>query len=118
MATTSITNLDKPNTLYVFLIAGAAALGGFLFGYDTAVINGAVAALAKDFKISSWMTGLAVSLALLGATVGAFYAGKIADRYGRVRAMVIAATLFTISAIGSGFAFSIWDFIFWRLLGD
>jgi MFS transporter, SP family, sugar:H+ symporter len=102
---------------YVILISGAAALGGFLFGFDTAVINGAVLALTKAFGTSSWVTGLAVSLALLGSAVGAFSAGKIADRYGRVKAMVVAAGLFTISALGSGLAFSIWDFIFWRLLG-
>ncbi|MEH2249038.1 sugar porter family MFS transporter [Nostoc sp.] len=113
----STTVRRKSNTFYVILIAGAAALGGFLFGFDTAVINGAVLSLQKAFKISSWLTGLAVSLALLGSAVGAFFAGQIADRYGRVKAMVVASVLFTISAIGSGFAFTIWDFIFWRVLG-
>ncbi|MDZ8053025.1 MAG: sugar porter family MFS transporter [Aulosira sp. ZfuVER01] len=107
----------QANTYYVILIAGAAALGGFLFGFDTAVINGAVVALSKAFNTSSWVTGFAVSLALLGSAVGAFFAGQIADRYGRVKAMVVASALFTISAIGSGIAFTIWDFIFWRLLG-
>jgi MFS transporter, SP family, sugar:H+ symporter len=107
----------KANTYYVILISGAAALGGFLFGFDTAVINGAILALTKAFSVSSWLTGLAVSLALLGSAVGAFCAGQIANRYGRVKAMVVASILFTISAVGSGFAFSIWDFIFWRLLG-
>lgn len=107
----------KAGTYYVILITGAAALGGFLFGFDTAVINGAVLALAKAFNTTSWLTGLAVSLALLGSAVGAFFAGQIADRYGRVKAMVVASVLFTISGIGSGLAFSIWDFIFWRLLG-
>ncbi len=114
---TSTTTRRKANTYYVILIAGAAALGGFLFGFDTAVINGAVLALAKAFNTTSWVTGFAVSLALLGSAVGAFFAGQIADRYGRVKAMVVASVLFTISAIGSGFAFTIWDFIFWRLLG-
>ncbi|MDM9382185.1 sugar porter family MFS transporter [Chlorogloeopsis sp. ULAP01] len=113
----STTTRRKANTYYVILIAGAAALGGFLFGFDTAVINGAVAALSKAFNASSVQTGLAVSLALLGSAVGAFYAGKIADRYGRVKAMVVASVLFTISAIGSGIAITIWDFIFWRILG-
>ncbi|MBW4419580.1 MAG: sugar porter family MFS transporter [Myxacorys californica WJT36-NPBG1] len=107
----------KAGTYYVILIAGAAALGGFLFGFDTAVINGAVAALTKAYNATSWMTGLAVSLALLASAIGAFCAGQIADRYGRVKAMVIASVLFTISAIGSGIAFTIWDFIFWRALG-
>lgn len=109
--------MRKAGTYYVILITGAAALGGFLFGFDTAVINGAVLALAKAFNTSSWLTGLAVSLALLGSAVGAFFAGQIADRYGRVKAMVVASVLFTISGFGSGFAFSIWDFIFWRVLG-
>jgi len=58
-----------------------------------------------------------VSLALLGSALGAFYAGKIADRYGRVKAMMVASVLFTISAIGSGIAVGISDFIFWRVLG-
>ncbi len=102
---------------YAVLISGAAALGGFLFGFDTAIINGAILALAKAFNASSWLTGLAVSLALLGSAVGAFSAGPIADRYGRVKAMVVAAGLFAVSALGSGFAIGIWDFIFWRLLG-
>jgi sugar porter (SP) family MFS transporter len=113
MATTT----RKAGTSYVILISGAAALGGFLFGFDTAVINGAIIALTKSFNASSWLTGFAVSLALVGSALGAFFAGQIADRYGRVKAMVVAAILFTISALGSGFAFSIWDFIFWRLLG-
>lgn len=113
----TVTNRRKSNNLYVILIAGAAALGGFLFGFDTAVINGAVAALAKAYNANSVLTGLAVSLALLGSALGAFYAGKIADRYGRVKAMIVASVLFTLSAIGSGIAFTIWDFIFWRVLG-
>jgi MFS transporter, SP family, sugar:H+ symporter len=115
MSTT--TTHRKSNTVYVILIAGAAALGGFLFGFDTAVINGAVAALSQAFNANSVETGLAVSLALLASAVGAIYAGKIADRYGRVKAMVAASVLFTISAIGSGIAFGIWDFTFWRALG-
>jgi sugar porter (SP) family MFS transporter len=114
---TSTTTRRKSNTFYVILIAGAAALGGFLFGFDTAVINGAVAALSKAYNANSVLTGLAVSLALLGSAIGAFYAGKIADRYGRVKAMIVASILFTLSAIGSGIAFTIWDFIFWRVLG-
>ncbi|KAF3889787.1 MULTISPECIES: sugar porter family MFS transporter [Nostocales] len=113
----STTTRRKANTYYVILIAGAAALGGFLFGFDTAVINGAVAALTKTFNASSIETGLAVSLALLGSAIGAFYAGKIADRYGRVKAMIVASILFTISAIGSGLPVGIWDFTFWRTVG-
>jgi MFS transporter, SP family, sugar:H+ symporter len=113
----SISSHQKSNTAYVTLIALVAAIGGFLFGFDTAVINGAVAALSTAFNANSFSTGLAVSLALLGSALGAFYAGNIADRYGRVKAMIIASILFTISAIGSGLPFGIWDFTFWRFLG-
>ncbi|BAY90477.1 MULTISPECIES: sugar porter family MFS transporter [unclassified Tolypothrix] len=102
---------------YVILIASAAALGGFLFGYDTAVINGAVSALSKAYNANSVMTGFAVSCALLGSALGAFVAGPIADRYGRLKTMLVAAVFFTLSAIGSGIAFGIGDFIFWRALG-
>jgi len=108
---------QKQNVSFVILIAGAAALGGFLFGFDTAVINGAVSALSKTFQADSVMTGFAVSCALLGSALGAFIAGAIADRQGRLKSMILASILFTLSAIGSGIAFSIWDFIFWRALG-
>ena len=105
------------NVGYVVLIAAAAALGGFLFGFDTAVINGAVLALKSEFNTTSVGIGLSVSLALLGSAAGAFVAGPLADRIGRVRCMVIAAILFTVSAIGSGAPVGIGDFIFWRILG-
>ena len=107
----------KPKISYVILIASAAALGGFLFGFDTAVINGAVAALQQTYNTSSGMTGFAVSSALLGSALGAFIAGPFADRQGRIKTMAIASVFFTLSAIGSGIAFGIWDFIFWRALG-
>jgi SP family sugar:H+ symporter-like MFS transporter len=108
---------NKPNASYVTLIACSAALGGFLFGFDTAVINGAVGALQKTFNSSSAMTGFAVSSALLGSALGAFIAGPIADRQGRIKTMIVASILFTLSAIGSGIPFGIWDFMFWRALG-
>ncbi len=108
---------DSPGTGFVILIASAAALGGFLFGFDTAVISGAVMAVQKAFNASALQIGLAVSLALLGSAAGAFIAGPLADRIGRTRTMTIAAGLFFISALGSGMPFGLYDFIFWRVLG-
>ena len=108
---------SNPNTTFVILIAGVAALGGFLFGFDTAVINGAVIALQNFFNATPLQIGLAVSLALLGSAVGAFFAGSIADRYGRAKAMIVASLMFTLSAIGSGVPLNLWVFIGWRLLG-
>ncbi|MCM3661705.1 sugar porter family MFS transporter [Georgenia satyanarayanai] len=98
-------------------ISLAAAMGGFLFGFDTAVINGAIDAMSEHFGISGFLQGFAVSSALLGCVVGAWLAGPMASRQGRVRVMIIAAILFLASAIGSGLAFGTWDLIAWRALG-
>jgi sugar porter (SP) family MFS transporter len=97
-------------------VSAVAALGGFLFGFDTAVINGAVDAIQRHFALSSAATGVAVACALVGSAIGAWFAGVIADRFGRVRVMVAAAALFTVSSLGAGFAVSVWDFIAWRLI--
>lgn len=101
----------------VILLATVAAIGGFLFGFDTAVINGAVLALKAHFQIDDWMTGLSVSLALLGSAAGALSAGPVADKLGRAKSMRIAAVLFFVSAIGSAFPFTIYDFVIWRVVG-
>ncbi|MDN5686006.1 MAG: sugar porter family MFS transporter [Brachybacterium sp.] len=101
----------------VVAISVAAAVGGFLFGFDTSVINGAVDALSEEFTLGSGLTGFAVSSALVGSAVGAWFAGSLSSRYGRVKVMVIAATLFFLSALGSGLATGVWDLIAWRVLG-
>ncbi|WP_226344309.1 sugar porter family MFS transporter [Agilicoccus flavus] len=101
----------------VIQLATVAALGGFLFGFDTAVINGAVTPMREDFGMSAGLTGFVVSSALLGCMLGAYLAGRLADRIGRIKVMVFAAVLFTISAVGSGLAFGPWDMIVWRVVG-
>ncbi|MCT9929502.1 sugar porter family MFS transporter [Planotetraspora sp. A-T 1434] len=101
----------------VVFIAGAAALGGFLFGYDSAVINGAVTGIRSRFAVGAFAIGLTVSSALLGSALGAWVAGRLADRAGRLRVMRLAAVLFAVGSIGSGLAFSIWDLAAWRVLG-
>jgi SP family sugar:H+ symporter-like MFS transporter len=102
---------------YVVFIAASAAMGGFLFGYDSAVINGAVTGIQKHFNVGSNATGFAVASALLGSAVGAWFAGPVADRIGRVKVMLIAAFLFIISGVFSGLAFSIVDLSIWRIIG-
>lgn len=104
-------------TARVVLISAAAALGGFLFGFDTAVINGAVDAIRGGFGLSAATTGFAVSCALLGSALGAWYAGPLADRFGRVRTMQVAAVLLAVSALGSGLVVGVWDLMFWRVMG-
>ncbi|MCX6498382.1 MAG: sugar porter family MFS transporter [Arthrobacter sp.] len=101
----------------VIWLAVAGAVGGFLFGFDSSVVNGAVDAIKGQFGLSEAVTGFAVAVALLGCAVGAYLAGRIADRYGRIPAMKIGALLFLVSAFGAGFAFSVWDLVFWRLVG-
>ena len=106
-----------PSTGRTVLVTATAALGGFLFGYDTAVINGAVKAVGEHYHASPFVLGFAVAAALIGCAIGAWFAGGIADHYGRIRVMVLAAIAFAISALGCGFSFAIWDLAFWRLIG-
>ncbi len=101
----------------VVMLSIAAAVGGFLFGFDSSVINGAVDAVEGQFKLSSFVTGFVVAIALLGCAAGAWYAGRWADRWGRTRVMLIGAVLFLVSSVGAGLAFSVWDLAFWRLVG-
>ncbi|MET8542231.1 sugar porter family MFS transporter [Kitasatospora sp. NPDC004799] len=102
---------------FVVFITAAAALGGFLFGYDSSVINGAVSGIQEKFDVGSGVTGLIVSSALLGSAIGAAFAGRFADRYGRIKVMKAGALLFAISAVGSILPFSAWDLALWRVLG-
>jgi SP family sugar:H+ symporter-like MFS transporter len=101
----------------VTLLASAAALGGFLFGYDSAVINGALSAIDARFTPSAAALGLAVSSALVGAALGAVTAGRVADRFGRLHVMWLAAALFLVSALGSGLAFSLFSLAVFRFIG-
>ncbi|HET7593151.1 MAG TPA: sugar porter family MFS transporter [Rhodanobacteraceae bacterium] len=109
-------NLQGRTGLRVILIAAAAALGGFLFGFDTAVINGAVDSLRAAFGLSAALTGFAVSIALLGSALGAWYAGRLADRYGRVRTMQVAAILLAAGAVGAGLSGSVAWLMAWRVI--
>lgn len=97
-------------------LAVAAAVGGFLFGFDSSVINGAVAAFTEQFDLGSALSGFAVAVALLGCALGAWVGGKLADRWGRTRVMFLGAVLFFISSILSGLALGVWDLILWRFM--
>ena len=98
-------------------IASVAALGGLLFGYDSAVINGAVKSIEEQFQVGSIELGFAVASALLGAAAGAMTAGRIADKIGRISVMKIAAVLFFISAIGTAFAPEVVTLVVFRVIG-
>ncbi|MET8582772.1 sugar porter family MFS transporter [Streptomyces collinus] len=102
---------------HVIFIAAAAAMGGFLFGYDSSVINGAVEAIRDRYDIGPAALAQVIAIALIGCAIGAATAGRIADRIGRIRCMQIASVLFTISAVGSALPFALWDLAFWRIVG-
>ena len=105
------------STGYVYLIAAVAALGGLLFGFDTAIINGALVFLKKDFGLTDAQTELAASSILFGAVVGAAIAGWLTDRYGRRRLLFGAALLFTLSAIAAALPRTLTEFMVARLAG-
>ncbi|WP_030422238.1 sugar porter family MFS transporter [Streptomyces sp. NRRL F-5065] len=108
----------RPNRLrHVVFVAASAAMGGFLFGYDSAVINGAVEGIRGRFGVGAATLGAVIAIALLGAAAGAMLAGRLADRVGRLRVMQLAALLFLASSIGSMLPFTAWDLSFWRIVG-
>ncbi len=102
---------------YVYLIAAVAALGGLLFGFDTAIINGALVFLKKDFGLSDGQTELAASSILFGAVAGAALAGWLTDRYGRRRLLFGAAALFTASALAAAVPRTLAEFVAARFAG-
>jgi SP family sugar:H+ symporter-like MFS transporter len=95
----------------------AAAVGGFLFGFDSSVINGAVASIETDYTKEAFLTGFVVAVALLGCALGAIIAGALSDRWGRLRVMFLGSLMFLISSVGSALTFSVPDLIVWRVLG-
>ena len=101
----------------VLLSALIAALGGLLFGFDTAVISGTTEALQREFALDEFWLGFAVASALIGTIVGAFSAGKPAERWGRKPVLFVLAVLYFVSALGSAVAPSLSLFVFFRFIG-
>lgn len=98
-------------------VSTAAAVGGFLFGFDSSVVNGAVDAIKGEFALSELVVGFAVAIALLGCAFGAWFAGRLADRWGRTRVMLLGSVLFVVSSVGAGLTQTVWDLMLWRVLG-
>lgn len=106
----------KHNSVYVYALCCIAALGGLMFGYSTGVITGVVGPLQKFYSLDSAQTGWAVSSVIIGCVFGALAGGKIADRIGRKRALLIIALIFIISAAGSSMGTSFTLFSLARIL--
>ena len=112
-----MSNQKHLNIKYVTFISFVAALGGLLFGYDTAVISGTVTQVTQQFSLTSMESGWYVGCALLGSIIGVVFAGKLSDTIGRKKTMIISAVLFTSSAIGCALSMSLNQLVFWRMVG-
>jgi len=110
-------NKDQGSLAYLFLACLVAALGGLLFGFDTAVISGAEGMLKVQFHLSTAMHGWIVSSALVGCLLGSAIAGTLSDRFGRKRVLLLAAVLFTLCAVGSAIPQTPWHLVVARLIG-
>lgn len=102
---------------YTILISGVAAIGGLLFGFDTAVIAGAIPALRSFFSLDDSAMGLIVAAASIGCIPGALFAGSLADRYGRKPMMLLTAVLYILAGVGSGIAGSFVQLVMYRFIG-
>jgi len=108
---------NSENTLLIILISCVATIGGFLFGFDSGVINGTVDGLKQTFHSTSAEIGFEVASMLLGCTIGAFFAGRLGDRWGRRTVLIISAILFLLSALGAGSAMTSVFFVAARVIG-
>jgi sugar porter (SP) family MFS transporter len=103
--------------LYLFGYTLVAALGGLLFGFDTAVISGTTDWLKKQFTLSDFTLGFTVASALIGTIIGSIIVGKPADKFGRRGVLFILAVFYFISGIGCALAWDWWSFMIFRFLG-
>lgn len=105
------------NLRYVFFLSIVAALGGFLFGYDTAVISGTISQVTVQFNLTTLQSGWYVGCALVGSIIGVLFAGILSDRFGRKITMFFSAVLFSASAIGCAISTSLDQLVFYRMIG-
>lgn len=105
------------NTGFIILISIVAALGGLLFGFDTAIISGTIPFIKTHFALNEYSLGAAVSCILIGCFLGALFAGKLAEAFGRRYVLIICAALFAISGIGAGLSGILPMFILFRIIG-
>ena len=103
--------------IFLALSALVAAMGGLLFGFDTAVISGVTHSLTLVYGLSPSMLGLTVSSALVGTILGAAFVGRPADKWGRKRTLLVLAALYLISALGCAFAWNWFALVAFRVIG-
>lgn len=105
------------NLRYVYMLSIVAAIGGLLFGYDTAVISGAIGNIQEKFQLSDEAMGGAASAAIWGCVFGVIFSGRISDRFGRKKVLIASALLFAISALGSAIPQNVSQLVIARFIG-
>jgi SP family arabinose:H+ symporter-like MFS transporter len=105
------------NKSFIVLVSFVAALGGLLFGFDTAIISGAISYITSFFGLDEYSLGWSVSSILIGCAIGAIIAGPLADKYGRKFTLMICALLFAVSGVGAGLSNQLYWFVLFRLIG-
>ena len=111
------TQSEDANLFQIILISIIATIGGFLFGFDSGVINGTIEGLRAEFGEGEWAISFSVASMLIGCAIGAMIAGRTADIFGRRAVLIVAALLFFISAWGSGVSTGAVEFIVYRIVG-
>ena len=105
------------NLGYLVFLSVVAALGGFLFGYDTAVISGTIAQVTEQFGLDALQQGWYVGCALIGSIIGVLFAGILSDKFGRKSTMILSAILFSTSAIGCAVSADFNQLVIYRIIG-
>ena len=105
------------NLGYLAFLSVVAALGGFLFGYDTAVISGTIAQVTEQFGLDALQQGWYVGCALIGSIIGVLFAGILSDKFGRKSTMILSAILFSTSAIGCAVSTDFNQLVIYRIIG-
>jgi sugar porter (SP) family MFS transporter len=109
--------MNEINLRYIGFLSVVAALGGFLFGYDTAVISGTISQVSAQFNLDTIAQGWYVGCALVGSIFGVAVAGMLTDRFGRKKVMILSAVLFTVSAAGCAVSADTGELVFYRIVG-
>src|SRR3954471_15022599 len=107
---------DRGDKVYVLLVSVVAATGGFLFGYDLAVVSGAILFLPKQFALNTYQVGFAIGSAQIGCIFAPFFAGPVIDRWGRERHLLTGALLFAAAAIGTALPRNMTEFNAFRIV--
>jgi MFS family permease len=111
-----VSDIESGDRLYVVMVSVVAAVGGFLFGYDLAVVSGAIIFLQKQFALTTYQVGFAIGSAQIGCILAPFFASVVIDRFGRKRILLAAALLFAIAAMGTALPRNMTEFNVFRIV--